>query len=43
MDGSVGLVVDRWVVLGAVVCPIVAAVIPVIVELLFRFLAEEPP
>ena len=38
-----GLVVDGWVVFGVVVCPIVAAFIPVVTELLFRFLALEPP
>ena len=43
MDGSVGFVVDWWVVLGVVVCPIVTALIPVVVELLLRFLAAEPP
>ncbi len=43
MNGSVGLVVDGWVVLGVVVCPIVAAFIPVVVELLLRFSAAEPP
>jgi hypothetical protein len=43
MDGSVGLMVDGWVVLGAVVCPIVAAFIPVVTELLLRFSASEPP
>ncbi len=39
MDGSVGFVVDWWVVLSVVVCPIVTALIPVLVELLLRFLA----
>jgi hypothetical protein len=33
MDGSVGLVVDGWVVLGVVVSPIVAAFFPVVAEL----------
>jgi hypothetical protein len=42
MDGLVGLVVDGWVMFGVVVCPIVAAFIPV-TELLLRFLAVEPP
>ncbi len=28
MDGSVGFVVDGWVVLGVVVCPIVTALYP---------------
>ncbi len=43
MDGSVGFVVDWWVVLGVVVCPIVTALIPVVAELLLRFSAEVPP
>ncbi len=43
MDGSVGFVVDGWVVLGVVVCPDVTAFIPVVVELLLRFLVAEPP
>jgi hypothetical protein len=43
MDGSVGFVVDWWVVLGVVVCPIVTAHIPVVAELLLRFTAAEPP
>ncbi len=43
MDGSVGFMVDWWVVLGVVVCPIVAARIPVAAELLLRFSAAEPP
>jgi hypothetical protein len=34
MDGSVGFVVDWWVVLGVVVCPIVTALIPVVAKLL---------
>ncbi len=42
MDGSVGFVVDGWVVLGVVVCPIVTVFIPVVAELLLRFLAAEP-
>ena len=37
MDGSVGFVVDWWVVLGVVVCPIVTALIPVVAKLLLRF------
>jgi hypothetical protein len=43
MDGSVGFVVDGWVVLGVVVCPVVTAFIPVVVELLLGFLVVEPP
>jgi hypothetical protein len=43
MYGSVGLVVDGWVVFGVVVCPIVAAFIPLVTELLLRFSALEPP
>jgi hypothetical protein len=43
MDGSVGFAVDWWVVLGVVVCPVVTAFIPVVGELLLRFLAAEPP
>ncbi len=43
MDGSVSFVVDWWVVLGVVVYPIVTAFIPVVVKLLLRFLAVEPP
>ncbi len=43
MDGSVGFVLDWWVVLGVVVCPVVTALIPVVVELLLRLLAVEPP
>jgi hypothetical protein len=43
MDGSVGLVVDGWVVLGVVVCPVVVAFTAVVVELLLRFLAAKPP
>jgi hypothetical protein len=43
MDGSVGFVVDWWVVFGMVVCPIVTALIPVVAELLLRFSAAEPP
>jgi hypothetical protein len=43
MDGSVGFVVHGWVVLGVVVCPIMAAFILVVAELLLRFLAVEPP
>jgi hypothetical protein len=39
MDGSVGFLVDGWVVLGVAVCPFVTAFIPVVVELLLRFLA----
>jgi hypothetical protein len=42
MDGSVGFVVDGWVVLGEVVCPIVTAFTPVVVDLLLRFSAAEP-
>ena len=38
MDGSVGFVVDWWVVLGVVVCPVVTALISV-AELLLRFLS----
>ncbi len=34
MCGSGGLVVDVWLVFGVVVCPIVAAFIPVVTELL---------
>ncbi len=37
MGGSVGFVVDWWVVLGVVVCPIVTALIPVVAELLLRY------
>ncbi len=40
MDGSFGLTVDGWVVFGVVVCPIMAASIPVLTELLLRFLAQ---
>jgi hypothetical protein len=36
MDGSVGFMVDGWMVLGVVVCPIVTAFIPVVAELLLR-------
>ncbi len=43
IDGSVGLAVDWWVVFGAVVCPIMAAFIPLVTELLLRFLAADPP
>ncbi len=43
MGGSVGFVVDWWVVLGVVVFPVVTALIPVVVELLLRLLAVEPP
>ncbi len=43
MGRSVGFVVNGWVVLGVVVCPIVTAIIPVVAELLLRFLAAEPP
>ncbi len=43
MYGSVGLVVDGWVVFGVVVCPIVAAIIPVVTELMLGLLASEPP
>ena len=43
MDGSVGFVVDWWVVLGVVVFPVVAALIPVVAELLLRLSAAEPP
>ena len=43
MDGSVGLMVDGWVVLGVAVCPIVTALIPVVAELLLRFSAAELP
>jgi hypothetical protein len=43
MDGSVGLMVDGGVVFGVVFCPIVAAIIPVVTELLLRFSAVEPP
>ncbi len=43
MDGFVGSVVDRWVVLGVVVCPVVATLIPVVAELLLRLSAAEPP
>ena len=42
MDGSVGFVVDWWVMLGVVVCPIVAAFILVGAELLLRVSAAEP-
>jgi hypothetical protein len=37
MDGFVGFVVDWWVVLGVVVCPIVTALIPVVAELFLGF------
>ncbi len=30
MGGSVGFVVDWWVVLGVVVCPVVTALIPAV-------------
>ncbi len=43
MDGSVGLMVDGWVVFGVVICPIVAAFIPVVTELLLRLFEAEPP
>jgi hypothetical protein len=43
VDASVGFVVDECVVLGVVVCPIVTAFIPLVAELLLRFLAAEPP
>ncbi len=43
MDGSVGFMVDWWVVLGVVVCPVVTTLIPVVVELLLRLSAAEPP
>ncbi len=43
MDGSVGFVVDGWVVLGVLACPIVTAFIRVVAELLLRFLAAKPP
>ncbi len=43
MDGSVGFMVDWWVVLGVVVFPVVTALIQVVAELLLRFLAAEPP
>jgi hypothetical protein len=43
MCGSVGLVVDEWVMFGVVVCPIVAAFIPVEMEMLLGFLALELP
>jgi hypothetical protein len=43
MCGSVGLMVDGWVVFGVVVCPIVAAFIPVVTKLLLGFSALEPP
>ncbi len=43
MDGSVGFMVDRWVVLGVVVCPFGTALIPVVAELLLGFSAAEPP
>jgi hypothetical protein len=43
MDGSVGPIVDGRVVLGVLVCPTVAAFIPVVAELLLRLLAAEPP
>ncbi len=38
MCGSVGLMVDWWVVIGVLVCPIVAAFIPVVMVS-----ALEPP
>ncbi len=41
--GFVGLMVDGWMVFGVIVCPIVAAFIPVIIELLLGILALEPP
>jgi hypothetical protein len=43
MDGSVGFMVDCWVVLGVEVCPIATALIPVVADLLMRFSAAEPP
>ncbi len=43
MDGSVGFVVDWWVVLGVVVYPVVTILIPVVAELLLGLLAVEPP
>ncbi len=43
MDGSVGFVVDGWVVLGVIVCPTVTAFILVVEELLLRFSAAKPP
>jgi hypothetical protein len=43
MCGSVRFVVDGWVVFGVVVCPIVAAFVPVVMELMFGFLALGPP
>ncbi len=43
MCGSVGFVVDGWVVFGVVVGQIVAAFVPVEVKLFLGFLALEPP
>jgi hypothetical protein len=43
MDGSVGLMVDGWMEFSVVVRQIVAAFIPVVMELLLRFSTVEPP
>ncbi len=38
MCGSIGLLVDVWVVFGVVVCPIVAAFVPVVMESMVEIL-----
>ncbi len=43
MCRSVGLVVDERVGFGVVICPIVAAFVPVLMKLFLGFLALEPP
>ncbi len=43
MCGFIKIVVDGWVMFGVVVCPIVAAFVPVVMELMLEFSASEPP
>ncbi len=43
MCGSVGFVVDGWVVFGVVVGQIAAAFVPVEAKLFWGFTASEPP
>ncbi len=43
MCGSIGFVVDGWVVFGVVIGQIVAAFVPVEAKLFLGFTTSEPP
>ena len=43
MCGSVGFMLDGWVVFGVVVGQILAAFVPIVAKLFLGFTASEPP